>query len=40
MLIGITSDAPGWSKVSEISKELRSLGSLAEKNILLLNGSW
>ncbi|WP_338510042.1 hypothetical protein VRB09_25035 [Pseudomonas poae] len=31
MLIGITSDAPGWSKVSEISKELRSLGSLAEK---------
>ncbi len=31
MLIGITSDSPGWSKVSEISKELRDLGTLVEE---------
>jgi len=31
MLIGITSDLPGWSKVSEISKELRDLGVLVEE---------
>jgi hypothetical protein len=31
MLIDITSDSPGWTKVSKISKELRSLGTLVEE---------
>jgi hypothetical protein len=37
MEIGVTSDSPGWSKVSEISKELRGLSEIFEGKYGTLN---